>query len=86
MNRNHKYFLMFIFSTMLAVIYLGVLAFISKFLDGNVVIKSLDIGEMDVVDKYSLIKWSNTDLLFGIKEGVCAVNIILMLIFGVPLM
>ena len=30
MNRNHRYFLLFIFSTMLAVIYLGVLAFISK--------------------------------------------------------
>jgi len=38
------------------------------------------------VDRYSLIKWNDTDLLFGIKEGVCAVNIVLMLIFGVPLM
>lgn len=38
------------------------------------------------MDRYSLIKWNDTDLLFGIKEGVCAVNIVLMLIFGVPLM
>jgi len=70
--RNHKYFLLFIFSTLLSVIYMTVLA-------------AAHISVTEPVYKYSLFDWKSEDLLFDIKEAVCVGDFILALIFGVPL-
>lgn len=70
--RNHKYFLLFIFSTLLTVIYMTVLA-------------AAHISITDPVNKYSLISFEDDDILFDIKEVVCGADFILALIFGVPL-
>jgi len=71
-SRNHKYFLLFIFSTLLSVIYLGILA-------------AFHIGKTEPLDKYSVIDWENNKVLFQIKEGVCAWDLVMIVIFGIPL-
>jgi palmitoyltransferase len=70
--RNHKYFLMFIFSTLLSVLFITILA-------------AAHIGVTDPVYKYSLVNWKDDDALFDFKEAVCVADFILALIFGVPL-
>jgi len=70
--RNHKYFLMFIFSTLLSVLFITILA-------------ATHIGITEPVYKYSLVSWKDDDVLFDFKEAVCVADFILALIFGVPL-
>lgn len=86
LNRNHKYFLLFIFSTLLAIIFLAVMSLFRKaFFERIIVLKHFeDIGAKDPSFKYFSIFFENTQLLFDFKEATCAGDLILFLTFVIP--